>query len=808
MTVGVVLVSHSAALARGAAELAREMAGDVPLEPAGGLDEPDEPLGTDATRVAAAIGRADDGDGVLVLMDLGSAVLSAETALDLLEDVDRDRVWLSAAPLVEGAVAAAVAAQAGSSLDEVAREAGGGLAGKADHLGDEGSGETAGSTPAFAGGVSAQVDVRNRLGLHARPAARLVRAFSELDADVRIANLTTGRGPVSARSLSGLATLGAVGGHRLEATASGSDADAALDVLRRQAADGFGDRDEEAPSAAEPAEASAAGMNGLPGAPGSGYGPVRRLHAPEPPEQDPPAGTPEQEGDRLRGAVESARAELERARDDASRTTGSDTAGIFDAQALLLADAAVLDAAESAARDGAVAERAWRQAVTPVADAYRQIDDPYQRARADDVDDVARRVLAHLAGLPVTPVLSGPGVLVAETLGPADTATLDPGTVQAILTARGAPTGHAAILARARGIPAVVGAGDAVLALDEGRQVLVDGDTGAVHVDPEDALVREYGGRRAEREEADRTARTKAHEPAVTTDGARILVAANVGSVEDASAAASAGADGIGLLRTEFLFLGRAEPPTEDEQARTYAEIAGRIGGAGRVRVRTFDIGADKPAAYLPQAPEDNPFLGVRGLRLGIAHPDLLRTQLNAILGTDAPVDAMLPMVSTVEEVDRVRELVDLGDVRLGAMVEVPSAALLADALASRVDFLSIGTNDLVQYVLAAERGNASVAHLADPCHPAVLGLIGGVAAAAGRAGIEAAVCGEMASDPALVPLLVGLGIGELSVSPAMVPAVKQAVRETSRAAAEQLAAEALASTSAAEVRDRVASVG
>ncbi|MGH3097981.1 MAG: phosphoenolpyruvate--protein phosphotransferase, partial [Streptosporangiales bacterium] len=603
-------------------------------------------------------------------------------------------------------------------------------------------------------------------------------------------------------SLTGLATLGAVGGHRLEATASGPGADAALAALRQQAADGFGDRDEQAAPTAAPVEAAATAISGLPGSPGSGYGPVRRLRLPEPPEQEPAAGSPDEEVSRLHEAIAAARAEMERARDDASRTVGSDTAGILDAQVLLLSDAAVLDAAVAAARDGAVAEQAWRQAVTQVADAYRDVPDSYQRARADDVDDVARRVLAHLAGMTVTPVLTGSGVLVAEMLGPADTASLDEQMVRAILTARGAPTGHAAILARARGIPAVVGAGDAVLTLHDGQQVLVDGDTGAVHVDPDEAVLHQYERRRADREQADRAARVGANEPAATSDGTRVLVAANVGSVEDAAAAAAAGADGIGLLRTEFLFAGRSEPPTEDEQARTYAEIASLVTGAP-VCVRTFDIGADKPAAYLPQAPEDNPFLGVRGLRLGLAHADVLATQLRAIqrAGASYPVHVLLPMVTTVDELDRVHDLIDPG-VRVGAMVEVPAAALLADALASRVDFLSIGTNDLVQYALAAERGNAAVAELADPCHPAVLGLIGRVADAATRAGIEVAVCGEMASDIAAVPLLVGLGVGELSVSPTAVPAVKQAVRNTSRAAAEQLAATALTLTTAADVRD------
>jgi phosphocarrier protein FPr len=839
MTVGLVLVSHSAAVARGAADLARQMAGDVAIEPAGGLDEPDDPLGTDATLVSAAIDRADSGDGVLVLMDLGSAVLSAQTALDLLERADPSTVRLSEAALVEGAAAAGVAAEAGASLDDVAAEARNGLAGKAADIEPEPESSAEPATP-LQSQTSAQVDVVNRLGVHARPAAKVVRSVGELDADVRIANRTTGRGPVSARSLTGLATLGAVGGHRLEITASGTDADTAVSTLRQLAADGFGDRDNAAPSdsaaapdtataapgttfaaapdsthAAAPdttptvarstAEAPGATINGLPGAPGSGYGPVRHLHLPEPSEVSGTPGSPDGEAERLRGAIAQARRELAQDRDEAGRAAGENTAGILDAQVLLLSDAAVTDAAETAARDGAAAADAWRQAADSVAATYREMENEYQRARADDVDDVSRRVLAHLAGVSATPRLAAPGVLVAETLGPADTAGLDPETVQAILTARGAPTGHAAIMARARNIPAVVGAGDSVLALSEGQDILVDGDTGTVRIDPEDALVREYAARRAERAEHVRAAQANAHEPAITSNGARIHVVANVGSIDEAGDASSAGAEGVGLLRTEFLFADRAESPTEDEQFQTYTAIGERLGGS-RVRVRTFDLGADKPARYLDQQAEGNPFLGVRGVRLALEHEDVLQTQLRSICraAESQPLDIMVPMVSTVDELERVRTLLDQAGgsgLRLGMMVEVPAAALLADVFAARVDFFSIGTNDLVQYTLAAERGNAAVAELADPCHPAVLRLIKRVADAASSAGIEAAVCGEMASDPQLAPLLIGLGIGELSVTPSAVASVKQAVRETSHADAQRLADAALAAESASDVR-------
>lgn len=813
MVVGIVLVSHSAAVARGAAELAREMAGDVVLEPAGGLDEPGEPLGTDAVRVAEAIGRADSGDGVLVLMDLGSAVLSAEAALDLVDGVE---VVLCDAPFVEGAVAGAVAAQAGESLAAVAAEARRGLAAKTAHLG--GAGPAAEATPADDGRRSwrtVELDVTNRLGLHGRPAARIVRTVARFDADVRVADLDNGNGPVSARSLASVMALGVVRGHRIEVSAAGPGAGEVLEALGALAATGFGDEAEPDASPAAPVRVVAAApdgvtFRGLAAAPGSALGPVRHLRLTDVPDPDGVPGSPDEEAGRLRAAVGDVGRELAAARDDAAATLGAEAADILEMQALLLDDAALLDAALARVGEGEPAGRAWREAVAGVVAAYAGVDDDYQRARVDDIEDVGRRVVAALAGVPVRRTVSGAGVVVAEVLGPADTVGLDRSRVHGILTASGAPTGHAAILARALGVPAVVGAGEAVLRLDEAQPVLLDGDTGAVYVQPDRTVRREHERRQAAAGAAHDAASRTASEPAVTSDGVRVLVEANVGSLADASDAARQGADGVGLLRTEFLFLGRDEPPSEDEQVEAYAAVAARLGG-GVVTVRTLDVGADKPAPYLRQAREDNPFLGVRGLRLGLARPDVLATQLRAVLRVAAnhPLRVMFPMVSTLDELDealalldRVRAEIGTGaHLPVGVMVEVPAVGLLAEAFADRVDFSSVGTNDLTQYVLAADRGNAGVAALGDACHPAVLALVRRTALAARAHDRPVAVCGELAADPAVTPLLVGLGVTELSVVPAAVPLVKQAVRATSYTAASALADRALQRRTAGEVR-------
>jgi phosphocarrier protein FPr len=313
-------------------------------------------------------------------------------------------------------------------------------------------------------------------------------------------------------------------------------------------------------------------------------------------------------------------------------------------------------------------------------------------------------------------------------------------------------------------------------------------------------------------------ARERAGEPAVTRDGRHVEVAANAGAPGDVERAVAEGADGVGLFRTEFLFLGRGAAPGEDEQRLAYAEAAAALGGR-RLVLRTLDAGADKPLPYLGQPPEENPFLGVRGLRLALARPELLRTQLRAMLGAaaQAPLSVMFPMVSDAGELREALRLLDeardslaeegrgAGEVEVGAMVEVPAAALAAAALAAQVDFLSIGTNDLVQYTMAAERGNAGVARLSDPLHPAVLRLIAAVTEAASRHACRVAVCGEAGSDPAAIPLLVGLGVVELSVAPRRVPLVKAAVREVETEAARKLARRALELEDAAAVRALVA---
>ena len=819
--VGIVIVSHSETLAAGVRELAAEMAGpDVKLELAGGLAEAGA-LGTDAVRVAEAIGRADSGDGVLVLMDLGSAVLSAETALDFLTAEQREHVLLCEAPLVEGAVAAAVAARLGEPLAKVAAEARGGLQGKSAQLGaDEPAAAGSAEAPASQEeGLTLRLDIRNPLGLHARPAARFVQTAAGLDADVQVTNLTTGRGPASGRSLNGLATLGIRQGDEILVSAHGPQAAAALAALADLADRDF---DEQAapPAPPPPVPAPPHGdghtFSGLPGAPGIATGPARHFRPLDPEIPTGSSGDPEAEWQALTRALDEVRVEIGAARDSVAARAGEYSASIFDAHLLFLDDEALLGPARRVIfEEGKNAAEAWHAAAAAVAADYRGLEDQYMRARAEDLTGVSRQVVAALTGETAAASLSARGIVVAADLTPADTASLDRKLVLGVATAGGSPTSHSAILARSLGIPAAVGLGEALLSVPEGTELLLEGDAGVVNVEPSDELTTQSQRRSAAREQAARTARVAAGEPAVTREGRRIEVVANIGSPADVPGAIENGAEGVGLLRTEFLFLERESMPSEDEQYAAYTSVAKALAGRPLI-LRTLDVGADKPLRYLPLRPEANPFLGVRGIRLALEQPEVLETQLRAVLRTavEYPLKVMFPMVATLDEYRQAKAV--LADARValeqagvpipqelevGAMVEIPAAALSAEQFAPEVDFFSLGTNDLVQYTMAAERGNASVAALADGLNPSVLRLIRIVAEAGGRHGKWVGVCGELASDPEAVPVLVGLGVTELSANAPAIPAVKQAVRAVDAEEARELAERALELSSAAEVR-------
>lgn len=834
--VGLVLVSHSRALATALLDLVRQVtSADVPVAIAAGVGQDRRELGTDAIEIGEAIQAVYSDAGVLVLMDLGSAVLSAQLAVDLLPPEMSEKVRFCAAPMVEGAVAAMVQAGLGSDLDTVCREASGALLPKQEQLGEAPAPAAAGAQPeSAAAGDSSSITITltNLHGLHARPAAQFVQTAAKYQSTIQVTNLTTGKGPVSAKSLNALATLGAVEFHDVRISASGVDAAEALEALRALAAANFGEPPAAAAAEAAPAQpenapqtapqaAPQTGENGAlhatPVSEGIAIGPFYRYQPPLPPVSQKLAQDPAAEWDRLQTALDAVRAAIRQRRGQLRATLGLAEAAIFDAHLLILDDPEMLDSVRQAIEARQNAAQAWTGVMNNVATAYRQLEDPYLQQRAADVLDVRNQVLFALAGkTPAAAItLDRPVILYAQDITPSETTQLDMNQVLGVITAGGGPTSHSAILARALGIPAVAGAGMALERVESGELVALDGFRGAVWVQPSAEVQAQLTDRREEWLAQRKRLLQAGAEPAVTRDGRRVEVFANIGSAADARRAVENGAEGVGLLRTEFLFLTRRTPPSEDEQFEAYRAIGAAMQGRP-VTARTLDIGGDKEAPYVSLPAEANPFLGVRAIRLSLHDTSLFLPQLRAILRVAAefPYRIMFPMVSNLDEVRQAHAWLQNAHTELdaegvahawpietGIMVEVPSAALLAGVLAKEVDFFSIGTNDLTQYTLAAERGNSLLAGLADALHPAVLRLIGEVAAAAHAEGKWVGVCGELAGDPLAAAALIGLGVDELSLNPAGIPRIKSIVRTLDTAATQTLAGEMLRTDSAPAAR-------
>ena len=534
-------------------------------------------------------------------------------------------------------------------------------------------------------------------------------------------------------------------------------------------------------------------------------------------------GDPSTQAELLRTSLDTAAAELTTLAGQTAARAGEEVGSIFQAQALFARDPGIVDPAYAEVAAGTSAADAILIVTERQADMLAGVDDEYFRERAADVRDVGRRVAAIVRG-DARPDLwhtdGRPAVLVSLDLDPSIVAGLRPELVAGIALAGGAPTGHAAIVARALGIPLVLGLGAAILAVSDDAELAVDGSSGQVYVDPAPSALRALEAEAvATRSRAQIAPDVASHinVPGSAPAGTHgISIVANVASAMEASAAATAGADGIGLVRTELLFLGRHAAPTISEQRATYARIRAAMGDRPIV-FRTLDVGGDKPASWQTGPVEANPALGVRGVRLGQQQPATLDDQLRALVEAAGAGElrVMLPMVSTLEELDDVRDRLDRivdavetetgtspRELKLGVMIEVPSAAVMADVLAEAADFFSIGTNDLVQYTMAADRTNPDLADMASALQPAVLRLIDGVVRAAKARGRHVAVCGEAAADPSIVPILVGLGVDALSVSPGAVGAVRALVARLDPAACTELAQRALRARTLGEVRE------
>jgi multiphosphoryl transfer protein len=657
--------------------------------------------------------------------------------------------------------------------------------------------------------ISDRVALGHDHGIHARPAALIANFAKTSAAEISLA--VRGRS-ANAKSAVALMSLGAQRGDELTLTASGDGAEQAVRELKKLVLS----LDEKASGAAPktpalptpPASPVTPGrLRGVIASRGLAVGRAVPLQHAEVQVAEMGKGIAH-ESEEFEKARASVRSRLEQIAKSAQGTARE----VIAAHLEFLDDWELVAAARRAIARGKSAGFAWRRAVRDSADTLRALGDPRMSERVDDLLDLESQVLLTLNGEAPIVVRDLPerAILIAQDLKPSQLVSLDATRLSGICLAAGGPTSHVAILAAAMGIPALVALGPAVLEIAEGAWLVLDAEQGNLATAPDQTALAAAEQTLTARQQRKQVERAAAHADCRTADGIRIEVFANLGSLAEAQVAVTHGAEGCGLLRTEFLFLERDAPPDEDEQTQQYQGIAKALDGRPLV-IRTLDIGGDKPIPYLPLPAEPNPALGLRGVRTSLWRPDLLRVQLRAILRVQ-PVGqcrVLLPMITDTAEIRAVRRMIDevrrelryTGSIAVGAMIETPAAALLAERVANEVEFLSIGTNDLTQYTLAMDRGHSELAHRIDGLHPAVLRLIAATVAAAEKHSRFVAVCGGLASEPAAVPVLIGLGIHELSVVPTLVPQLKSLIRTLTIDACRSLAQRAVALDTAEAVR-------
>ena len=667
--------------------------------------------------------------------------------------------------------------------------------------------------------ISVELLVLNKMGLHARPAANLVAEAGKFQSAIRIHK--DGKS-ASAKSINQVALLSVKNGETITVIATGPDSSQAIEAIIALHADNFGEREEDVVEAIKVVPSCQVGgegfVSGAPASSGYAVGPVYAHLASLPEVEKASVSDIENEIKRLDQAIDRAIADLHDLQRDTEKTAGKANAAIFEVHGLILADKDMRDKAASIISDEKVnADFAWLQVINNMAEQYRELSDEYMQARAADIMDCGGRVLRVLTGAEEQGItLERDSIIVAHDLTPSDVAGMDPERVLGIVTEIGGATSHAAILSRSMGIPAVIGTGDCFQEISNGQIIALDGFAGTVWTAPDRTKLDEISAKRdkwlAEREQA----KAKGAAPAKTVDGTGIMVMGNIGTPADAPRVLEYGAEGVGLFRTEFLFQDRDQEPDEQEQFKAYTEAAKAMKG-NPVIIRTLDIGGDKPVKYLDTPVEENPFLGERGVRFCMARPELFRTQLRALLraASEENIWIMFPMISGVEELEGVlafqeevrqgllSEGVKVADkIKTGIMIEVPSAVAEAEKLGKICDFFSIGTNDLTQYVMAADRGNKSVAKICDSLNPAVLRMVKMTCEAAAANKIEVGMCGELAGNPSASALLLGLGLDELSMSGPSMPEVKEAIRAVSMEDCRAVAEKALAVKSGDEVRE------
>ena len=670
--------------------------------------------------------------------------------------------------------------------------------------------------------TSEAVIIPNTTGLHARPAAVLAGIAKKFTSSIK---LLKGEESANAKSVVGIMKLNVAFEDKVQLQAVGTDAQEAIAEILPQLISGLGDEGTKpvtSPAAivqsvdqAPPEKPKSGDPNlllGVTASPGIAVG--YACHVKE--EQfsfNETAADSHKENVRLDQAIEQAKNHLEALQANLHKQADPAQAAIFAAHREILDDPDLLEIARSLTAKGKSTEYAWQRSFTTYAEQLAGLQNEILAARANDLRDVGKRVLRLLTGQEIEEQkFPENAILLAEELTPSFTATIDTSRVKGFCTITGGATSHVAILARSLNIPAIAGIEASAMDIANGAPLILDGSRATLRVNPSEELLQDTIDHQKKLQEQNERDLATSQEPAVTTDNKRIEVVGNIGGVKDAEETVKLGGEGVGLLRSEFLFLERMAAPSEEEQFEVYRDILQALGDRPLI-VRTLDVGGDKPLPYLPMPKEENPFLGQRGIRIGLERPDIFRIQARAILraGAYGKIRIMFPMIATIDEIREVkimleeeRSRLDVDAIETGIMVEVPSTAVMAEQFAKEVDFFSVGTNDLTQYSLAMDRGHPKLAAKIDAMNPAILRMIKLAAEGAHSQGKWLGVCGGLASDPDAVPILIGIGVDELSVSVPALPSIKAEVRRWSEAECRVLAGRALDTVSGAEVRNLV----
>lgn len=836
--VSLVIVSHSAKLSESIKELANQMSqGKVSIATAGGLD--DKTIGTNAERIFEAINNVYQPDGVLILLDLGSAVLSTEIAIQMLDSDKQDKILISEAPILEGAISAAVEASVGSSLKKVDAAARGVVTiTKVSGAVPLVKSEALFLTPKEETSKNKIIiTISNEIGLHARPAAQFVQTANKFKSNISVRNQTLGGSFISAKSMFSVLSLGALKDHQIEISSDGPDSIDAIKALQKLVESGFGEMEQpipmvdssnfieaEVPSISKDIKQKVSEvdwtmykLHGIPASDGIEIGPSYILQSQILKVKKYKIKNPKAEWERFLSAINQAKNEIIVIKNKTTKEIGAREADIFTAHKLFLDDHVLLDCVKKQIDDNFLnAEASLAEVVEGYVKTLQGMDSKIFKQRAVDLEDVNQRVLKILLGEKEKSIaeLSKPVVLIAKDIFPSDIAQLDKKKILGLCTVTGGTTSHTAILARTLKIPAIVGLGKELLNIPEDTTLIIDGKEGLVIANPDKKSITTYSSYQKNLKTQQRTLKLVAQKPAFTHDGYRKVVLANISNVDTAKIALEYGAEGIGLLRTEFLYIDCKTIPSEEDQYKAYKSIADLMLERPFI-IRTLDIGGDKPLPYLNIQQEINPSLGWRGIRFSLDNVDLFKDQIRAILRTsyERNVKIMFPMISNIDEIYRAKailseviaELESRGipfarDMDIGIMIETPAAALASDILSKEVDFFSIGTNDLIQYTMACDRINKRVAHLYEPFHPVILRLLKNITEAAHGAKKWVSICGKMASNPKAIPILLGLGIDEFSMTATAIPKVKTIIQSLDLSQAQDLAIHVLQLKTAKEV--------